>query len=406
MYFRQPEYVSGFKCIGGSCQFTCCRGWTIDWSQEEIDKVKNAPDCSEELRVIMDKFVPSKTNKDLLMVSLNEQRKCPMLTENGLCRIQKELGEEYLSEVCRTYPRVYRLSYNSKTKANDFIYRYCNMSCPEIAKRLVLDKNAMRLVNVSGKNQTVRVNSEEDYEKYPEKIYSTDILEFFYDLISDKRYSVETALINGAIAAQILDEVVAEKNYDFIPQALKELHDGFIKGGLFNDVENIKPDYIMKFGFVLKLINFAARTNVTSLLKTPEGKLDLKLYKTGEANLNVIFDNDDYWLRNIALNLLLELKIPFYSDDSGIFETYRLFVTVFACIKLNAIASVSKGDVKIRLNEANGFGAIMNAKDGIWGFASIISRNLCQNKSVGEGLNQILKAEKFNTPADLAMLIK
>lgn len=203
-----------------------------------------------------------------------------------------------------------------------------------------------------------------------------------------------------------MSEIIKEKNYDFIPQALRELHDGFIKGGMFSDIEKIKPDYIMKFGFLTRLFNHIDKLNITGMLRDRDGKLDIRQYKIAEANLNAVFNNEDYWLRNIALNLLFELKIPFYSEDYGIFESYRLLVTALGCYKLNAIACFGHGNTTISIKNEKGVGAAFNSIDGVWGFGSVISRRMCQNCDVVELINTVLENTKMNTPAALAVLIK
>lgn len=408
MYYRQPKYYDDFKCIGGGCKYSCCCGWVINWSQEEIDKILSAPNISEELKNLMGKFEPSINDKDKLMIELGEGGRCPFLTEENLCRIQKELGAEYLSVTCTDYPRIFRMSYNSDIDKYDFLYRACRMSCPEIAKRIITDKDCMKLVNVQIKKaETIHsLFTRDDMAKRPECAYRTEIFEFFYDLISDKRYSVETAIINGAIAAQILSEVIKNKEYDYIPQALKELHSGFIKGGIFGDIEKAKPDYIMKFGFLTKLMGVLDNSNVIGLLRAPDGKLDLTLYRVGEHNLKVVFKNDDFWLRNLALNLLFEVKVPFTDENFDIFESYRLFVAIFGCFKLNAIATVTRGDTTIKLKVANLSEAEFNSIDGIWGFAAVMSRRMLQNSDVMTAMNTLLEKAKFNSAASLAALIK
>lgn len=111
MFYRQPAYFRDFRCIGGTCQNSCCIGWVIDWRTEEIDKVKNAPGCSEELRALCEsKFEP---NGDKYMVKLNEDGRCPFLTEDNFCRIQRELGAECLSDTCSIYPRHYIVTDNA-----------------------------------------------------------------------------------------------------------------------------------------------------------------------------------------------------------------------------------------------------------------------------------------------------
>ena len=107
MYYRQPKYYGEFKCIGSECTANCCYGWKIEWTKDEVDKVKNAPNCSAELKEKIENcFVPD-ANKDenAFLIYFDERGSCPCVTEEGLCSVQKELGAEYLSLTCTIYPR-------------------------------------------------------------------------------------------------------------------------------------------------------------------------------------------------------------------------------------------------------------------------------------------------------------
>jgi lysine-N-methylase len=59
-----------------------------------------------------------------------EEGRCPMWRQDGLCRIQAELGEDALCQVCREFPRL-RHDYG------DFLELGLELSCPEAA-RLIL----------------------------------------------------------------------------------------------------------------------------------------------------------------------------------------------------------------------------------------------------------------------------
>lgn len=412
MYFRQPAYYSDFKCIGGDCKFTCCSGWRIDWTEEEIEKIKKSPECSEELRALTEK-VFEKYNRGqeiVYKIILNDKQQCPFHTEEGLCRIQKELGEDYLSYTCSIFPRRHRFALDINTESYTNLYRFCNLSCPEIAKRVVSDPKAMNLTNVPVKENVSieHPNMENDdiCEEHPEFLFRTNMFEFFYSLISDKRYSLETAIINGAIAAGILTDIVKEKQYAAIPQALEEMREGFLKGNMFRELDNIKPDYNIKVGFVGKVIKDKIAKSTMNLLITPDGKLDLAKYMKGEKKLSQMFDGDDFWLRNIALNLLFELSVPLYSTQYTILESYSLFIMAIACIKFNAISSVSTDTPWVRLVFSDGYSARFMGADRVWGFASVISRSLSQNLENAEKVISSLRDANLTTPGQLALLIK
>ena len=61
-------------------------------------------------------------------------RRCPMWRQDGLCRIQAELGEEALCKTCREFPRLTH-------DYGDFIERGLELSCPEAA-RIILSSPA------------------------------------------------------------------------------------------------------------------------------------------------------------------------------------------------------------------------------------------------------------------------
>ena len=142
------------------------------------------------------------------------------------------------------------------------------------------------------------------------------------------------------------------------------------------------------------------------LLETPDGKLDLARYLKGEKQLAQMFEGDDFWFRNIALNMLFELSVPLYSAKYTILENYSLFMMAFACIKFNAITSVSSDTPGVELMLAKNYSAKFKGMDRVWGFASVISRALCQSKEKAETLIDTLKEVKLTTPGQLALLIK
>ena len=52
-FFRRPQYYKDFSCIGGTCPMSCCLVWKVNWSEDEVEKLKNA-ECSEELKTLID----------------------------------------------------------------------------------------------------------------------------------------------------------------------------------------------------------------------------------------------------------------------------------------------------------------------------------------------------------------
>lgn len=409
MYFRQPEYFKDFRCIGGPCKFSCCIGWNIAWTDDEVNKVKSAA-CSDTLKQLMDESFERTDNAPKNnRIILKEGGRCPFLTEENLCIIQKELGEDYLCDTCYEFPRKYRMAFDIHTKKFTYIYRSCNLSCPEVSKRLLSDPKAMNLVNVPVKNNerlsAVKRDAKETFQRHPEYFYRIDLFELFYTLISDKKIPVETAIVRGASIADMLSRVVADRQHNILPQLIAQLKGSLSDGRAFKQLDEIQPDINVKLGFLGTLTQKLAGGTTLDMLKTDNGQFSAALYENGEKRLAEMSGND-FGLRNIALNLLFELAVPFYSEKYSIFENYAYFLTAFACIKLNAISTLSQSAENIDMTLSGGHKAAFSGDELAAGFASVISRELCQNHDNVPVLISALREGKMLSPAMLAKLIK
>lgn len=111
--FFVPDYYDAFRCKGGACRHTCCRGWNISVNMHEYFALRSLP-CSESLRGKLDGALSiiSDTDRERFAAFVRrEDGSCPLLREDGLCALQHECGEEPLPTVCRVYPRSVRCDY-------------------------------------------------------------------------------------------------------------------------------------------------------------------------------------------------------------------------------------------------------------------------------------------------------
>jgi lysine-N-methylase len=127
----QPGYFDEFHCIGAACEDTCCTGWIVN-----IDKTTYAKygPSQRHLITINEK---SSNDDDYARVTLNGDS-CPFLEER-LCSIQKQFGEDYLSNMCATYPRVLN-------RAGDVLRCSLDLSCPEAARVALLNPAPIQFV--------------------------------------------------------------------------------------------------------------------------------------------------------------------------------------------------------------------------------------------------------------------
>ncbi len=402
MYYRQPRYYADFHCIGNACPDNCCYGWNIDWTSEEVDKLKSAENCSLELKgIIEEAFASNELFEGKLRIVFDENKRCPLLTEDGLCRIQRELGVEYMSNTCMVYPRKYCI-------VDPVVYNTCFSSCREVMRYLINDERSMDLINVPVKQDKMVLaafDSPENLAAYPELKYRGELLEFFYELIADKKHDVETNIILGALAAQALTKLVDRGEADKVPETLKQLKAQMHNSAQLKSIENIRPNYHLRFGFIGKILKEIVGFSMISMLNDPSGKPNIMFYNTGRDNLNDIFKDRPFFLRNIALNLLIELVVPFKFRDKTIFENYSLFAVAFACIKLNMIAAALNGKFNINI-DLYGKEIQYDGEDKFVGLTAMICRYICQNEKNQKDILNLLAEHKFTSPAYLALLVK
>ena len=124
MKIYQPSYYHQFQCLAGACPDSCCQEWDVQVDEEAAARyLALSGSLGEDLRQKL-----KQENGEYVLEITN--RRCPMWRADGLCRIQAELGEDALCNVCREYPRL-------QHDYGDFLELGLELSCPEAA-RLIL----------------------------------------------------------------------------------------------------------------------------------------------------------------------------------------------------------------------------------------------------------------------------
>lgn len=121
------EIYDGFRCTGGSCDFTCCEGWDIvvdDATHKKWETESEHPGYL--LRQVISKQGDAGTQN---FIKMGHRKCCPFLNESGLCSICKEFGEDYMPETCRKFPR----QENRFGKLQEFSL---SCGCPEVVEMI------------------------------------------------------------------------------------------------------------------------------------------------------------------------------------------------------------------------------------------------------------------------------
>lgn len=148
MRYVKPHYYDEFCCSADKCPDTCCAGWQIMIDDDSLEsylelkggfgsRIMNSVDWEEGC-------------------FLQYKGRCALLNENNLCDMVVELGEEYLCETCRRYPRHIEEFEGLREMS-------LSLSCPVAAEMILNCKEGLRLLQ---EEDEVQEPLEEEFEDF------------------------------------------------------------------------------------------------------------------------------------------------------------------------------------------------------------------------------------------------
>lgn len=131
MIRRFPNYFHNFHCLAGDCPRSCCIGWEVEVDDDTATVYAKVPgQLGETLRAHLT------TDEEGALCFPLDGARCPFLDNDGLCRIHRELGQEYTSLTCREHPR-FTEDFGTLQETS------LSASCPEAARLLLADSQSL-----------------------------------------------------------------------------------------------------------------------------------------------------------------------------------------------------------------------------------------------------------------------
>lgn len=120
-----PAFYKDFRCKADRCVHSCCmQNWDIDI--DEATAMKYLVMTGELGETIRASMTGTKGNRRFIM----KDGRCPLLQEDGLCRIVAETGEENLCDICAMHPRFF-------VENGNFELAGVGLACEESVKLLL-----------------------------------------------------------------------------------------------------------------------------------------------------------------------------------------------------------------------------------------------------------------------------
>jgi len=350
----QPRYGSAFHCIGSECEDCCCHGMSVLVDKKTYESYQAFPE--EKLGSLVKQYVSinmtGATDSLYARISPNSDNRCPFLSVERLCGVQKEYGSELLSATCSTYPRALNRVENELEVS---LY----LSCPQAARQVLLDANSTDRTGGASSghfrtDQFSRLATTDNGSIHKPIRYFREVRELVVAVIQDRRRPLWQRLFLLGLLCQRPDEIASAEQDDAMPEILRSYREIVATGALRDEMEKIPAQPTVQLDVVLRLIDQRIRAGscgerflecfeafLQGIGYSPESTAasDAQRYVEAEARYcRPFFERHPHVLENYLLNYVYRTLFPFGREASAhhtqqsIFGEYLLMLTQFVLI--------------------------------------------------------------------------
>ena len=343
-----PSYMQDFRCIASECEETCCAGWYIAIDEETYKKYKKvkAPEMKKRLEKELVVKKGQVGGSCAAKIKLKNNR-CAFLAKDNLCDIYTQLGESYLSETCKVYPR-------NTNQIGEQVELSLALSCPEAARQILLRKEPIKFkeealgkLPIVGAHLKINLREPKHFEDFIMPIRTT-ILE----VLQNKQLTFEEKW-------QCLEGIMIKLNEFKLRQDVKKLQ-VFLKAMMNKEylkyqttplsLESKKLlssegavcllEALKKLREAKKWPSSRYASCYEKLLEGVGSTFDEKAYRQGEKRYETEFMKDfSYILENYFVNYVYERLVPV--NQSTPLESFREMTLYLALLKLHLIGILS-----------------------------------------------------------------
>ncbi|WP_338631379.1 flagellin lysine-N-methylase [Clostridium baratii] len=389
---KYPKYLKEFKCIGGECEDSCCIGWDIDIDKITFRQYYKVKD--QEMKKMFQKNVHNNEycqapDVDYGKVKLKKDKRCPFLDECNYCIIQSKLGEEYLSNVCTSFPRILN-------KIDGYYEMSLDVSCPEAARILLLKEEGIEFEENEETLEKHIISSEIDtkskeFKNLPIK-YFKEIRDLSIKIIKNRKFDLNRRLyILGEFINELEEEL--KYNYENVLKFIKEYDINSVK----DPYEKDDFSYLLQVDFFKKTMKYLNTLNeVDSLLFKDYTKKVMTGFNFEDDNIskyaNVYIEafeeySKEYMIKNsfifenYLVNFIYNYMFPF-SENQSVFDGYIMLLMRYSFIRFYLV-----GKYIVNKNES---------KEEIVRFIQVFSKSIGHHRNYLVNLLKYIKEKEFN----------
>jgi lysine-N-methylase len=234
-----PRYAADFQCTGAACEDTCCAGWKISIDEPTLEAYRHVkqPHLNDRFKQFIKPVAKADrgVSGDPARIDLMpDTQNCPFL-EQGTCAIHRDLGEDFLSNTCATFPR------RARDLAGQVEYAL-DLACPEAARNALLTYDALDLIEASISIRPATVTTLALQGKLtPQHI--NEIRSFCFQLMREGGLLPWQRLVLIGHFCRQLDQVIAESRTLDVPHFLADFVGQIENGAMLEALAAATPNY-------------------------------------------------------------------------------------------------------------------------------------------------------------------
>lgn len=277
----------------------------------------------------------------------SETRACPFL-EQKLCSVQRDLGEDKLSNTCATYPR----THVSIDKVHE---QSLTLSCPEAARLALLSADAFEFIEHS----TV-VRPEVVDLMRPKHGLSLELMSgiriFALQLMKNPTLALWERLAVLAVFCENLTQLIQASSHAKIPAMLEQMHAMVSSGAIQEALAPLLPDHVIQATVFSNLWQLKIQRRLTPVQEQVQKAIAeglgadpvnhevsreqlIQRYQEGVAHLPLALQDVPFFLENYLINEMFRELFPFRENTPD--AHYLKLVTRFGLVRFMLAAQCS-----------------------------------------------------------------
>lgn len=346
----QPKYAGRFACIGAECEDNCCTGWTVSIDKKTFNTYRQSQNTA-----LAERF-DSKLSRTRALASdkqyaridmLPQTAQCPFMEEK-LCSIQREMGEDKLSDTCATYPR-------SHLVMGDIQEQALTLSCPQAARLALLQDDALEF-----EESTVRVRTDvvsTVKAKHGLSLQTMGSVRVFcIGLLKNQELALWQRLAVLAMFCESLTQSIRNSRHADIPDLLEQMEQMVASGQVQAALDPLVPDPVTQANVFSQMWQLKIRNLLSPVQEQVQKAIAQGLgadpvshevssaqlverYSQGVTHLPQALVQAPKLLENYLVNEMFRETFPFGSDRP--YDHFMTLITRFGLLRLMLAAQCS-----------------------------------------------------------------